>query len=233
MIKAFDAAQRYQMPVILLSDFYLANRKESVHQRFKKPGRTDSRIKPKAAAKRAYDRYRLTPNGISPMSIPGEKDTYFSATGLEHDEKGIPTYTPENHIAQSEKRYRKWRTAGEEMKCVEVLGDEKADIGIISWGSTTGAAIEAAELAGKEGICVKVFKTLVLWPLPGDEIMAFAKSVRKVIIPEMNVQGQFARLLQIIDMEHVYSVPFATGEPVTPCEILAAIKKVSDVLRKK
>jgi 2-oxoglutarate ferredoxin oxidoreductase subunit alpha len=167
------------------------------------------------------------------MSIPGEPGTQYSATGLEHNEKGVPAYTPEIHTQQSEKRYRKWKTAGRELKHVEVIGDEKAEIGILSWGSTTGAAVEACMLAENEGIRVKLFKTLLLWPLPEDEIKAFARSVRTVIIPELNVQGQLAGMCRFIDDTKVIRADFATGEPLTPCVILEEIRKAADVLRQK
>lgn len=230
MIQAFDYAQRYQMPVILLSDFYLANRRESVETRFVKPGKKDALVKPRLSELKPYRRFRLTENGISPMSVPGTEGGYYTTTGLEHDEAGTPTYTPENHEIQSAKRMRKLETALKEITEVSIIGPPEADIGIIGWGSTTGAAVEAVALAAKKGIAVRVFKTTVVWPLPREEIVRFAESVKKVLVPEMNQQGQFANLLHFLDDARIVRASWVTGVPVSPADILAEVERMHDVL---
>ena len=167
------------------------------------------------------------------MATPGTRGGYFTATGLEHNEEGTPTYTAEMHTAQTAKRFRKMETALKEISNVEIIGSKKADIGIISWGSTTGATIEAANLARETGIKVKVFKTTVIWPFPKKEVIEFAKSVRKIIIPEMNYQGQLANLLDFIKARKVIRFNVVTGVPISPYDILDQIKKVHNVLSKK
>jgi 2-oxoglutarate ferredoxin oxidoreductase subunit alpha len=164
------------------------------------------------------------------MSIPGMEKGFYTTTGLEHNETGKPTYTPENRNEQSAKRLRKLETALHEITDCTVIGPENAEIGIISWGSTTGAAVEAAELAADQGIAVKVFKTIVLWPLPQEAIIRFADSVRKIIVPEMNQQGQFANLLHFLESDKIVRANWVTGVPVSPMDIAEQIKKVHGAL---
>ena len=230
MVKAFEYAQRYQMPVILLSDFFLAYRRESIQTNFEKPRVKNTLVKPRTSELKPYTRFKVTENGISPMSVPGMENGYYTTTGLEHDEHGTPAYTAEVHETQSAKRLRKLKTAEKEISDVTILGSSKAEIGIITWGSTTGAVTEAMHLAKKEGIPVKIFKTNVIWPLPRKELIKFEKSVKKIIIPEMNQQGQYANLLHFLDHRKIIRANFITGIPVTPHCILDHIKKVNDVL---
>jgi 2-oxoglutarate ferredoxin oxidoreductase subunit alpha len=142
-------------------------------------------------------------------------------------------YDPENHTQQTEKRFRKLQTALREIASVKIIGDVSAKIGVLSWGSSTGAAIEAIDTAKRAGIKIKVLKTTLLWPLPRKEIIAFCASVKKVIVPEMNFQGQFAGLLGFIDQGKLVKANFVTGVPVSPDDIMEHILKVHDVLRKK
>lgn len=233
MIKAFKYAQRYQLPVIVLSDFFLANRRESLNDNFRAPKKTNSRVAPVARDSRDYKRFKITKNGISPMSIPGMKGFYYTTTGLEHNEHGTPVYDPKSHTAQTEKRFRKLQTALKEISEVEIIGPPSASIGIISWGSSTGAVLEAIGTAAKTGIKIKVLKTIVLWPLPKKKIESFCASVKKVIIPEMNYQGQLANLLGLIGSDKLERVNFVTGVPISSDDIMEHILKVHDVLRKK
>ena len=93
--------------------------------------------------------------------------------------------------------------------------------------------MEAADLARDEGVGVKVFKTMLLWPLPEAELAAFCESVKKVMVVEMNAQGQLAHMLPFVDPQKVVRLNQVTGEPISPEDILEEIKRVDDVLRKK
>jgi 2-oxoglutarate ferredoxin oxidoreductase subunit alpha len=233
MIRAFKYAQRYQMPVIVLTDFFLANRRESVQRRFKKPVSLDAIVKPNEKQLKSYKRFKVTRNGISPMAIPGMDGGFFTTTGLEHDVWGTPTYTPENHAEQTEKRFRKWETARREIHDVQIIGHEDAPIGLLSWGSTMGAVIESVRMADHAGINTKAFKTNVLWPLPRNAIIKFFDTVQKVIIPELNFQGQLADLLYFVDSDKMVRLNKVGGEPISWQEIFQQVKKVDHVLREK
>ncbi|QBD82181.1 2-oxoacid:acceptor oxidoreductase subunit alpha [Ktedonosporobacter rubrisoli] len=239
MISAFNMAERYQMPVLFLTDQSLTARVESVDVSAFKPAELQERIKPTngsnghdktlvgAGASTGYARYAYTASGISPMSAPGPGAPIYTATGLEHNEHGHPDYEPEDHTAMMEKRFRKLDTAAEELPKPERYGDENATIGIIGWGSTEGTIQEAVDRARAKGYKVASLHPKILSPLPDRTIRDFIRSVQKVIVPECNYSGQLANLLgakyglQAIRVNKFGGIPFTAGE------ILRAIEEVS------
>jgi len=245
MILAFEMAERYQMPVIFLSDQSLTARVESVDRQIFKPTEIHGRLKFNAngtngasaqreavavgadATGHSYARYTYTASGISPISSPGAGASTYVATGLEHDDHGHPNYEPENHVAMMEKRYRKLATAAEELPKPQRYGDVDATIGIIGWGSTEGTIQEAVDRARANGYKVASLHPKILSPLPDRAIRDFIRSVKSVIVPESNYSGQLANLLgakyglQAIRVNKFGGIPFTAGE------ILRAIQEVS------
>ncbi|MDQ2886209.1 MAG: 2-oxoacid:acceptor oxidoreductase subunit alpha [Chloroflexota bacterium] len=240
-ILAFNMAERYQMPVLFLTDQSLSARVESVEMSVFKPAvlqkrveyvassnnGTDEKVAVGAGAANDYSRYAYTATGISPMTKPGPGAMTYVATGLEHNEQGHPDYEPEDHTAMMEKRFRKLDTAAEELPKPERYGDENAAIGIIGWGSTEGAIQEAIDRARAKGYKVASLHPRILSPLPDRTIREFIRSVEKVIVPECNYSGQLANLLgakyglQAIRVNKFGGIPFTAGE------ILRAIEEVS------
>ncbi len=250
MITAFNMADRYQMPVVFLTDQSLASRVESVDRSAFKPMEIQGRLEFSTngasgangassnghsndhaeAAKElvhSYARYAYTASGISPITTPGPGVATYVATGLEHDEHGHPDYEPEDHTAMMEKRFRKLATAAEELPQPERYGDADATIGIIGWGSTEGAIQEAVDRARARGYKVASLHPRILSPLPDRAMREFIASVEKVIVPESNYSGQLANLLgakyglQAIRVHKFGGIPFTAGE------ILRAIEEVS------
>jgi 2-oxoglutarate ferredoxin oxidoreductase subunit alpha len=241
IVLAFRMAERYQMPVLFLTDQSLTARVESVDASIFQPVEVQGRIthtvpasngnseneKVPVGAAASYSRYTYTATGISPISTPGAGAIPYIATGLEHDEQGHPDYEPEDHIAMMEKRFRKLDTAAEELPVPERYGDEDATIGIIGWGSTEGAIQEAVDRARAKGYKVACLHPKILSPLPDRTIRDFIHSVQKVIVPECNYSGQLANLLgakyglQAIRVNKFGGIPFTAGE------ILRAIEEVS------
>lgn len=245
MILAFDMAERYQMPVIFLSDQSLTARVESVDRGIFKPTEIHGRLQYEGsgangakepgeavtigagAAEHSYARYTYTASGISPISAPGAGAYTYVATGLEHDDRGHPNYEPENHMVMMEKRYRKLATAAEELPKPQRYGDDDATIGIIGWGSTEGTIQEAVDRAREKGYKVAALHPKILSPLPDRAIRDFIRSVKTVIVPECNYSGQLANLLgakyglQAIRVNKFGGIPFTAGE------ILRAIEEVS------
>ncbi|TME12374.1 MAG: 2-oxoacid:acceptor oxidoreductase subunit alpha [Chloroflexi bacterium] len=236
IITAFNMAERYQMPVIFLTDQSLTARVESVDRSAFKPMEIEERVKIESngasvngatQAAHSYSRYAYTESGISPISAPGPGAMAYVATGLEHDEYGHPDYEPEDHMAMMEKRFRKLDTAAEELPKPQRYGDADATIGIIGWGSTEGTIQEAVDRARANGYKVASLHPKILSPLPNRTIRDFIRSVKKVIVPECNYTGQLANLLgakyglQAIRVNKFGGIPFTAGE------ILRAIEEVS------
>lgn len=248
IILAFNMAERYQMPVIFLTDQSLTARVESVDRNVFKPMALQGRVEEGTNSNGAslngnngnhghaqtvevgvhnYPRYAYTANGISPITAPGHGALTYVATGLEHDEYGHPDYEPEDHTAMMEKRFRKLDTAAEELPKPQRYGDEDATIGIIGWGSTEGTIQEAVDRARANGYKVASLHPKILSPLPDRTIRDFIRSVKTVIVPECNYSGQLANLLgaryglQAIRVNKFGGIPFTAGE------ILRAIEEVS------
>ncbi len=242
MSSAFNMAERYQMPVLFLTDQALTARVESLDKSFFKPMEVQRRIEHSATSSNGatgadkvlagtgahkYARYADTATGISPTTVPGPGALTYVATGLEHDEYGHPDYEPEDHTAMMQKRFRKLETAAEELPRPERYGDEDATVGIIGWGSTEGAIQEAVDRARAKGYKVAALHPRILSPLPDSTMRRFITSVKKVIVAECNYSGQLANLLgakyglQPVRLNKFGGIPFTAGE------ILRAIEEVS------
>jgi 2-oxoglutarate ferredoxin oxidoreductase subunit alpha len=124
-----------------------------------------------------------------------------------------------------DKRARKLATASVE-KWSHRFGAGDADVGVIAWGGVAGAAREAVEAAVREGIKAAGYYTVFISPLPEDEMREFIKPVKKIIVPELNHDGQFARLLRERFLVEPVSVALPLGGPFPVSAILDAIRGV-------
>jgi 2-oxoglutarate/2-oxoacid ferredoxin oxidoreductase subunit alpha len=246
MINAFSLAEHYQMPAIVLIDQALAPRVETWHDPFRSVRKPPSErliadLKKKGVA---FKRYRITDTGISPMSIPGMRGGEYTADGLEHDENGKPDHSPYLHEAMMDKRWRKVDDAREAVfrleNAVERWGDRDAAIGIMGWGSTLGPVKEAMVRAQADGYKVEALFPKILFPMPDNRIRRFIRGRRAIIIPELNVLGQFARVVEhrythelVRDKIDIISLNKYQGLPFTPSEIYDEIVQVTDALMRR
>jgi 2-oxoglutarate ferredoxin oxidoreductase subunit alpha len=194
-IDAFNYAERFQVPVILLTDQGLATRMEVIH----KPDTSKVELwerKTSAGWDGDYKRYAYTEDSVSPMGIPGEEGGQHVATGIEHDEWGHPGYTPEIHLGMQTKRWAKLEPLSNGVARHEVYGEERPDIALIGFGSTYGPVREAVDKARAAGLSVGAFYPRVLGPFPAQQVKAFVSGATRVIIPEVNFTGQLARLVR-------------------------------------
>ncbi|MGE5620822.1 MAG: 2-oxoacid:acceptor oxidoreductase subunit alpha [Sphingomonadaceae bacterium] len=230
-VNAFNLAERFQMPVILLSDTLLATRTERI------PRPDLSRVERKerelyrpvgngSGGGARFLRYALTPTGVSPMSIPGQAGGEYVATGLEHSELGRPRYDPDTHQKMTEKRFRKLETAVSEAPPAERYGDRGAEVGVVTWGSTMGAVVEAVDLAAEKGIAVEAIAPRMLWPIPDHQVGEFIRGKRVVIVPEVNYSGQFAELLAARYRRDLVKVNSYGGVSIKAARIVEAIEEV-------
>lgn len=228
-VMSFQLAEKYQTPVIILTDFYLDNRVENLPM----PQATESEIDdgnvyPDESARGAYKRYLMTDSGISPRAIPGAEGFAFSATGLEHVEKGTPNYTEENHMRMTEKRHRKITGARVDLPApVEYSDGGRLDVGVIGWGSTFGAILEAVEIARERGLSTGALKITSIFPFHGEVIRAFMNRCSEVLIPELNYEGQLANLIGHLHHKDVVRLNRATGSPMPPSLILRQIEALA------
>ncbi len=225
MVRAFYLAEKYQIPVVMLSDQSLSHRTQT----FTRPN-IENLVKPARtrASKNGsdYKRFLDTENGVSPVSFPGDEGLNHVTTGLEHDELGHPSWSPSNHQRMSAKRHRKLDFIAKEKGFTRRFGDEHATVGVICWGSTEGPTEEAINVANRNGLEVKALTVKMIHPLPDEEIRSFLVGLKHVIVPEINYTGQLCNILRA-----KYLFPFqpftkCNGMPFDPNEIFDRIEEV-------
>jgi 2-oxoglutarate ferredoxin oxidoreductase subunit alpha len=230
MINAFNLAEKYQTPVIFLSDQDMSVRVQTIAPFDLSRVHLEPRLlwDQRIDATSEFLRYRNTESGISPMSIPGMKGGQYVAEGLEHEEGGEPAYTPEIHTSNMHKRAKKIRAAvNDAVKwgMLEEFGDKEAPVAIMGWGSTIGPVREAVERAQADGMKVAVLYTKLIYPLPHAEMEKFISKRQTIIVPELNYTGQFARMIQAEFWREVVSVRKYGGVPLATRDVYAEIQK--------
>ena len=195
-IRAFHLAEKYQIPVILLSDQYLGDASATV-----KPFDL-SQIETASPAEKndvegEYLRYRYTEDGISPRLIPSKTDHLVSADSDEHDERGLITESSEVRIKMMDKRMKKLEKLRMELQEPEFLGAQSFETLFVGWGSTYGPLAEAVELLNqteKGKYAALVFGDI--YPLPQILLKEKAAQAQQIINIEQNATGQLADLIR-------------------------------------
>ena len=251
-IRAFNLAERYQLPVIMLTDQSIGLRKATVRMpdlshitqldshvartKVKIPGpefiNLIDRAEPTEKDLEDYRRFRTTADGVSPVARPGTPGGQYLATGLEHTESGHPDYSPENHLQMSKKRFRKMEVIARSFDAnpIEIWGRPDAQIGILGWGSTAGAIREARYLAEERGIYVRHMHPHTLSPMPHRQISNFLVRLEYLIIVEENYTGQFAHHIKAHFGVKAIELHKCEGIPITPEEILRGIERVAGII---
>jgi 2-oxoglutarate ferredoxin oxidoreductase subunit alpha len=230
-VAAFNIAEEAQMPVIVLSDQFIAQRSETLSM-LTLDHEVIGRQVPSAGDLREYRRYKETKSGVSPMSWPGMKGGEYQTNGLEHDEDGSPSSMFLVHEKMNAKRYRKLRLVRDKYSFYRRYGAENADVGIICWGSAKGPVKEAVLAANGRGERVAAFVPQLLYPFPNREFEEFLKSVREVIVMELSYSAQFYKYLQTfleLPEGHTYVYKRSGGKNLTVSEVEDKIQKVLEM----
>ena len=193
--RAFHLADKYQIPVIILSDQYLGDATATV------PAFDPAEVAQylpvaDAAPDGEYRRYAVTDSGVSPRLIPGMTRHLVSADSDEHDEWGLITESAEVRVAQMDKRLRKLEGLKAELLEPEFFGDEDAETLLVGWGSTWGPLREAVAAANAAGQKVGALVFGDVWPLPTREFTARAARAKRVVNVEQNATGQLGELIR-------------------------------------
>ncbi len=223
-VVAFNLAEKYQCPVLLLSDGSLAFSTQNVP--YPNPDDYPTVERKRWDGQGEYQRYKLTADGISPMADPGTPGGIHIATGLEHNEIGLPNYSSTNHEAMQDKRFRKLKNVVNDVEPAEVDGAGIADLGVIAWGSTIGVVREALQRLRAEGYNVKGFYPKLLNPLPVQQFEDFGASCKRLLLPEVNFQGQLAHFVRAETSLRPESYTICGGMPFTPEMIVNKVKEI-------
>lgn len=196
-VEAFNVAEQYQTPVIVLSDQEIAQRKETFEPIDTTRLQVIERRRPTEAELANYSRFQVTASGVSPISHPGMPGGNYLASGIEHDEKGRPTANGEMHARMNQKRFDKFSPLKLRKDLFVLKGSEKAPLALVSWGSVAGVAEEALRLAQAEGLQVKLLVPKLLYPIAESIYDEFFTGVKQTLFVEQSFQGQLYRLARM------------------------------------
>jgi 2-oxoglutarate ferredoxin oxidoreductase subunit alpha len=218
---AVQLAEALQAPAIVLSDQFMGQSRAIIDRPADSDG-TTARLTA-AAGTPDYKRYRDTPSGVSPMSIPGTPGLVYTADGLEHSEAGIPSSQARDHRLQLDKRERKLALHEYGPRWADIEGD--GDAAVITFGSVTGTVREAVARAAAQGVRVRLISLRLLAPAqPGPMAQALA-GVTRVLVVEQNHGAQLYRYLR-----SMYDLPRRPASfhrpgplPLRPAELTQAI----------
>jgi len=195
--KAFELADRYQTPVIFLSDQNFADTYRSVEPfDFSRLGYNRG-IAGEGEFEKPYKRYRLGEGGISPRILPGQfPGEVVLVDSDEHDENGNIIEDAATRRAMVEKRMRKLEALAEELDEPDIFGDPHPERLLIGWGSTYGVLREAVDALSAAGMKTAMLHFSDIWPLPKKRIKELLPEVRKSYCVENNASGQLAALIR-------------------------------------
>jgi 2-oxoglutarate ferredoxin oxidoreductase subunit alpha len=226
--RAFNLAEKYQCPVIVLTDAFLANSLRTIEQDAfnfdaveidRGELLTEKEID---ALTEEYKRYAVTKSGISPRAMPGHPNAVFMASSDEHTEDGhFEDEDPDNRVQQMDKRMRKIDLAMSEMRAPAVYGPKKADTTFVAWGSTYGPARETVDTLNENGEKANLIHFTDLWPFPEEKTLSLLKDVKRLVNVESNGTAQFATLLRGqtgVKVDH--NILRYDGQPLSPDYIL-------------
>ncbi|MBI2341706.1 MAG: 2-oxoacid:acceptor oxidoreductase subunit alpha [Deltaproteobacteria bacterium] len=222
--RAFHLAEKYQGPVFLLTDQFLADSFRAVEPfKLEKYPPVIAGCRDKTVEE-PYHRHAFTESGISPRLLPGLSKHLVITDSDEHYEDGHITEDLDIRKRMVEKRLKKLEGLKTEALKPDFFGDKNPSILFVSWGSTKGACEEAAALISKKGTKAASLHFSQVWPLMGNQFLDILAKAKKVISVESNATGQFARLIRReTGFEIKNNVSRYDGLPITPEYILKGI----------
>jgi 2-oxoglutarate ferredoxin oxidoreductase subunit alpha len=231
--RAFNLAEKYQTPVIILSDLFLSNAVRTVDmdsidfQQVKIDRGEYLDYAALDALGGEYVRHAPTEDGISPRAIPGHENAVYIATGDEHTAVGHNTEASDDRIEQMDKRMRKLELAArEDMRLPVWYGPENAEVTLVGWGAVYGAIREATDLLNAQGLSTNCLQFVDMFPLDEDLITAELDKIRRMIVVEQNFTGQLAHVLRgLTGRKADKKINKYDGRPISPDEVVAAVTR--------
>ncbi|WP_100399276.1 2-oxoacid:acceptor oxidoreductase subunit alpha [Bacillus sp. FJAT-44742] len=227
-IEAFNLADEYQCPVIMVTDLALSLGKQTVEPLdYEKitinRGKLDFHPDlPEQDPAEYFKRFAVTDDGVSPRVVPGTKNGIFHVTGVEHDETGKPSEHPVNRKDQMDKRMRKLSAVSDRFDTPVAYTDthDHADLLVIGVNSTRGTISEAIPRLEADGVKVNHAQIRLLHPFPSDELKPLMDRADKVVVVENNATGQLANIIRLnTGAAHIENILKYDGNPFLPSEI--------------
>lgn len=233
-VDAFNIAEEYQTPVVILSDQELGQRKEIVDPIDTATVPVVDRRRPSGAELEHYVRFRPTDSGVSPISHPGLAGGAYQGAGIEHTDTGAPTASGAAHARMTEKRFRKLAPLVRRPGLFEIDGDVGAPLVLVSWGSTAGVCREALARVRAKGVRVRLLVPKLLYPVAEEVYREFFQGARGGLVVEQSSQGQLYRVLRMfVDVPPgVVSLARPGAIPFEPAEVAARLRDLAVALQR-
>lgn len=240
--RAFNIAEKYQVPVIIMSDFFLSEHFETVDDLdFSKVSIDRGKLTKEWSGSEKYKRYAYSEDGISPRVRPGAEGATYTVASDEHNEyghvmsdveAGLP-HAREERIKMHSKRMQKIQTmidSGDAEPPV-LEGSAKADATFVTWGSTYAYVKSAIALLEKEGIKVNHLNFTDIYPMPREKTLEVLKNCNRLISVEANMCNSLCRqILAETGYEITEHINRFDGEPFTGEYIVNEFKKLKQLV---
>jgi 2-oxoglutarate ferredoxin oxidoreductase subunit alpha len=231
-IRAFNFAERYRTPVIMLMDELIGHMRERIvlpdPETLKLEERTDTRVPPEW-----YKPFENSPEGPNidvPPLVPFGEGYRYHITGLHHDERGYPTSRLDEIQPWMERIFRKIDRSLSDILLYEAEGIEDADTLIIAYGGAARAARHAVKMARERGRRVGFLRLKTIWPFAEEVVGNAAARLHHVVVPELNRGQLVLEVERVVGRQKVQSVNRADGEMIRPATILAAIEDLEGAI---
>jgi 2-oxoglutarate ferredoxin oxidoreductase subunit alpha len=246
-IKAFNYAERYQLPVIHIVEKALANSyatipvpdlsKIKIDRGLIYLGEETEKLSILSGfsldngVNGDYKRFKFTENGISPRALIGISKAIYWNTGDEHDEYGHISEDPVNRRLMYEKRMKKLETAAKEIPKEDKIvfyGSEDAEVTLVSWGTTKGAILDATEaLHTIDNISVNFLQIKIFSPFPAKEVLEILSKSKLIIDVENNYNAIASGIIrEKTGIEIKHHIVKYTGRPMSETEVYNAVKHI-------
>lgn len=225
-IRAFNLAEKYRTPVILLLDEVIGHMREKIVFDEEDKIEIINRKKPSCKPE-DFKPYRVNEGDIVPEMAGFGEGYRFHITGLVHSESGFPSGNPKVAEDLINRLINKIENNVDDIVQVDEYLLDDADIAIVSFGATARSAKSAVDALREEGIKVGMFRPITIWPLAEKELIELSKRVDRIIVVEMNM-GQYFLEVDRIAGKHTKVEKYGrvNGELITPEEIISFIKEV-------
>jgi len=225
-VRAFNLAEKYRTPVILLLDELLGHMSERVELPDPSQLKIINRAKPTVSPEK-YLPYAANGSQVPPMAnfFTGYR---YHVTGLTHDTTGFPTEDPHISQALAERLEAKIKGNLDDILKNDEFNLEDAEIAIVAYGSVARSARVAVAQAREMGLKAGLFRPVTLWPFPQEQVANVAQRVKGVLVPELNMGQIVGEVERVAGSTPVMSLNKANGQPISPDEISIALSRMME-----
>lgn len=226
-VKAFNAAERYRQPVLILSDEVLGHMREKVVMKKLDPTQLVNRKRPNVVPEK-FIPYLADPKDDLPCMASFGDGYRWHVTGLTHNDWGFPTNNPEEIEKKMKRLMRKIDRFRDDIVEYETAFTDDAEILVLAYGSVARSSLSAVNEARSRGIKAGFFRPVTLWPFPDKEVEKLARKIKTIIVPELNCGQMVLEVERVVHgRSKVVAQSLVDGELFKPDQIFKVIEEVA------